>query len=100
MIRRIDLRGAVADGAAPVDYRAVVPRAEFDVEAAIHFVRPISASVRERRVDAINQFSAKFDGVEQTDIAVPAAALQEALAGLDPAVRAGLEESIRRLRAT
>src|SRR6476469_429243 len=100
MIRRIDLRGAVADGAAPVDYRAVVPRAEFDVEAAVHVVRPICDAVRDRGVEAINELSAKFDGVEQTDIAVPAAALQEALAGLDPAVRAGLEVSIRRLRAT
>ena len=100
MIRRIDLRGAVAEGAAPVDYRAVVPRAEFDVEAAIQVVRPICDAVRDRGVEAINEFSAKFDGVEQTEIAVPAAALQRALAGLDPAVRAGLEESIRRLRAT
>ena len=100
MIRRIDLRGAVAEGAAPVDYRAVVPRAEFDVEAAIHVVRPICDAVRDRGVEAINEFSAKFDGVEQTEIAVPAAALQQALDGLDPAVRAGLEESIRRLRAT
>ena len=100
MIRRIDLRGAVAEGAAPVDYRAVVPRAEFDVEAAIHVVRPICDAVRDRGVEAINEFSAKFDGVEQTEIAVPAAALQRALDGLDPAVRAGLEESIRRLRAT
>lgn len=99
-IRRIDLRGAVAEGAAPVDYRAVVPRAEFDVEAAIQVVRPICDAVRDRGVEAINEFSAKFDGVEQTEIAVPAAALQRALAGLDPAVRAGLEESIRRLRAT
>ncbi len=99
-IRRIDLRGAAAEGAAPVDYRAAVPRAEFDVEAAIHVVRPICDAVRDRGVEAINEFSARFDGVEQTDIAVPAAALQQALAELDPAVRAGLEESIRRLRAT
>ena len=41
-----------------------------------------------------------FDGVVQTDIAVPREALREALAALDPLVRAGLEESIRRLRLT
>jgi histidinol dehydrogenase len=96
MIRRIDLRGA----AAPDDYRAAVPRAEFDVEAAIHVVRPICDAVRDRGVEAITEYSRQFDGVDQTDIVVPRAAIDAALAGLDPAVRAGLEESIRRLRAT
>ena len=97
LIRRIDLRGA---DAASVDYRASVPRAEFDVEAATHQVQPILDAVRARGVEAITEFSARFDGVEGDDIAVPRAALTTALEGLDPAVRAGLEESIRRLRAT
>jgi histidinol dehydrogenase len=96
MIRRIDLREADT----PVDYRAAVPRADFDVEAAVHVVRPICDDVRDRGVDAIVEYSAKFDGVEQTDIAVPAEALAAALEALDPDVRAGLEESIRRLRVT
>jgi len=99
MIRRIDLRGSASGAAAP-DYRALVPRADFDVEAALHVVRPISDDVRDRGVEAIAEYSAKFDGVEQTDIAVPREALTDALAALDPEVRAGLEESIRRLRIT
>ena len=49
LIRRIDLRGA----AAPADYRAVVPRAAFDVDAALEVVRPISEAVRTRGVEAI-----------------------------------------------
>jgi histidinol dehydrogenase len=97
-MRRIDLRGAA--GAAPVDYRTALPRADFDVEAALHVVRPICDDVRDRGVDAILDYSAKFDGVVQTDIVVPPKALHEALAALDPAVRAGLDESIKRLRAT
>src|SRR3546814_5476118 len=97
MIRRIDLRGRTA---APVDYRSVVPRSEFDVEAATHVVRPICDDVRDRGVEAIADYSAKFDGVEQTHIAVPRERLTQALAALDPDVRAGLEESIRRLRLT
>ncbi|MET1060964.1 MAG: histidinol dehydrogenase [Nocardioides sp.] len=97
MMRRIDLRGAAA---AAVDLGSAVPRAAFDVEAAVHVVRPICDDVRARGVDAIVEYSARFDGVEQTDITVPTAALSDALAGLDPAVRAGLEESIRRLRQT
>ena len=94
MIRRIDVRGTAAN------YRTVVPRAEIDVAATLEVVRPICDAVRHRGVEAIFEYTAKFDGVEQTHIAVPAAALEGALAGLDPAVRAGLEESIKRLRAT
>lgn len=98
MIRRIDLRDGAA-GASP-DYRTLVPRADFDVEAAVHVVRPICDDVRDRGVEAIRDYSQRFDGVEQTDIAVPREALRDALAQLDPAIRAGLEESIRRLRIT
>ncbi|MFJ9387935.1 histidinol dehydrogenase [Nocardioides sp. NPDC101246] len=96
MIRRIDLRGADPT----VDYRAAVPRAEFDIEAATHAVQPIIEAVRERGQEAIAEFSEKFDGVRVDDIRVPAAALTKALDELDPAIRAGLEESIARLRTT
>jgi histidinol dehydrogenase len=95
MIRRIDLRGSHVP-----DYRDVVPRADFDVEAALDVVRPICDAVRRRGVDAITELTARFDGVEQTDIAVPRAAMTDALEALDPHVRSGLEESIRRLRVT
>jgi histidinol dehydrogenase len=94
MMRRIDLRGRV------VDYRAAVPRAAFDVDAAAEVVRPICDDVRDRGLAAVLEYSAKFDKVEQTDIRVPASAIEGALANLDPDVRAGLEESIRRLRMT
>ena len=103
MIRRIDLRDAGPGndgvGAAP-DYRALVPRADFDVEAALQVVRPICDDVHDRGVEAIAEYSERFDGVMQTDITVPRERLREALAALDPEVRAGLEESIRRLRIT
>ncbi len=95
MIRRVDLRGESRE-----DLRTVVPRADFDVEAALDVVRPICDAVRHRGVEAVNEFTLAFDGVEQTDIAVPVEALHEALARLDPDVRAGLEESVRRLRLT
>ncbi|MEI7058070.1 histidinol dehydrogenase [Nocardioides sp. CCNWLW239] len=107
MIRRIDLRGAdrgtattVSGSASTIDYRAAVPRAEFDIEAATHAVQPIIDAVRERGQEAIAEFSEKFDGVRVDDIRVPAAALTKALDELDPDIRAGLEESIARLRAT
>jgi histidinol dehydrogenase len=103
MIRRIDLRagspGNDGAGDAP-DYRTLVPRADFDVEAALQVVRPICDDVRDRGVEAIAEYSERFDGVTQTEITVPGESLREALAALDTAVRAGLEESIRRLRIT
>ena len=99
MIRRIDLRGAASQGG-PVDYRAAVPRAEFDVEAATHVVQPICDAVRTRGIDAITEFSERFDGVVQHDIRVPQDAIDRALAELDPTLRAALEESVRRLRQT
>ncbi len=97
MMRRIDLRGATGSD---VDYRSALPRAEFDVEAALHVVRPICDDVRDRGVEAIRDYSLKFDGVDVPDLAVPPQALSDALTALDPSVRAALEESIARLRAT
>jgi histidinol dehydrogenase len=94
-IRRIDLRGAV-----PADYRAVVPRAEYDVEAAVDVVRPICEAVRTLGVDAIAELSERFDGVRPEHLRVPATALSSSLAALDADVRAGLEESVARLRRT
>lgn len=99
-IRRIDLRGARSASGAPLDYRAVVPRAEFDIEAATHAVQPILEAVKARGVEAIREYGERFDGVRVDDIRVPREALTRALAELDPAIRAGLEESIARLRAT
>ncbi|MGH3347620.1 MAG: histidinol dehydrogenase [Nocardioides sp.] len=96
MIRRINLRGA----AGPVDYRAVVPRAELDVETASHAIRAVLEAIRARGVEAVLDYGRRFDGVDLDDVAVPPEALRTALDGLDPSVRAGLEESIRRLRAT
>ncbi len=95
MIRRIDLRGSV-----PADYREIVPRADLDVDAAVELVRPICEAVRTRGEAAIRELSQRFDGVAPERLRVPREALERALGELDPAVRAGLEESIARLRRT
>jgi histidinol dehydrogenase len=95
MIRRIDLRGS-----APADYRDVVPRAEVDVDAAVEIVRPLCEAVRTRGVEAIRELSERFDGIAPEHLRVPQDVLAAALEELDPAVRAGLEESIARLRRT
>ncbi|MFI5901421.1 histidinol dehydrogenase [Streptomyces cyaneofuscatus] len=96
MISRIDLRGdTLPEGAA---LRDLLPRAEFDVEAALETVRPICEDVRHRGSAAVIEWGEKFDGVRIASVRVPAEALVKALAELDPAVRAALEESIRRAR--
>ncbi|MCS0636434.1 histidinol dehydrogenase [Streptomyces sp. LP05-1] len=96
MISRIDLRGdALPEGGA---LRDLLPRAEFDVEAALERVRPICEDVRHRGDAALIDYAERFDGVTLDRVRVPAAALERALAELDPAVRAALEESIRRAR--
>ncbi|MGW4648594.1 histidinol dehydrogenase [Kitasatospora sp. NPDC004289] len=92
MISRIDLRGS------SVDPRSVLPRAEFDVEAALEKVRPIAEDVRHRGVTALIELTERFDGVRLESTRVPAEQLAEALETLDPKVRAALEESIRRAR--
>ncbi|MEU8869715.1 histidinol dehydrogenase [Streptomyces javensis] len=96
MISRIDLRGA-AFPEGGID-RDLLPRAELDVEAALEKVRPICDDVRHRGTAALIDYAHRFDGVTIERVRVPAEALKSALAELDPAVRAALEESIRRAR--
>ncbi|MCP9208369.1 histidinol dehydrogenase [Streptomyces cucumeris] len=96
MISRIDLRGAALPEGG-ID-RDLLPRAELDVEAALEKVRPICEDVRHRGTAALIDYAARFDGVTLDRVRVPAEALRSALTGLDPAVRAALEESIRRAR--
>ena len=100
MIRRIDLRSAATGRTPgePFDYRTALPRADFDVEAAVPATHAICEEVRTRGLEAILEMSQKFDGVTQTDIRVPVEEMTRALEELDPAIRAGLEESVRRLR--
>ncbi|MGW7075714.1 histidinol dehydrogenase [Streptomyces sp. NPDC054871] len=96
MISRIDLRGdALPEGPA---LRALLPRADFDVAAALEKVRPICEDVHHRGDAALIEYAEKFDGVRLAQVRVPATAIADALAGLDPLVREALEESIRRAR--
>jgi histidinol dehydrogenase len=96
MIRRVDLRGSrVGDSR---DYSGLVPRAEFDIEVAVGVVRLICDDVRERGLDALIDSTRRFDGVELADVRVPVSQIERALGNLDADVRAGLEESITRLR--
>ncbi|MEU9283932.1 histidinol dehydrogenase [Streptomyces sp. NPDC048275] len=96
MISRIDLRGdALPEGYA---LRDLLPRADFDVSAALEKVRPICEAVHHRGDAALIDYAEKFDGVRLESVRVPVQAVKDALEQLDPVVRAALEESIRRAR--
>ncbi|MFN2536215.1 MAG: histidinol dehydrogenase [Pseudonocardiaceae bacterium] len=95
MLRRMDLRDGVPG---PAVLREVLPRAEVDVDAVLHQVAPLIDAVRARGVEAVLEFTERFDGVQPASVRVPSSALQAELEQLDPAVRVALEESIARVR--
>ncbi len=95
MLSRTDLRGRVPSVA---ELRATLPRADTDVDHVLHKVRPVIEAVRDRGVDAVLEFTERFDSVRPQQVRVPAAELRRALDELDPKVRAALEESIARAR--
>ncbi|MFF4600869.1 histidinol dehydrogenase [Amycolatopsis sp. NPDC001319] len=95
MLNRTDLRGQVPTAA---ELRAALPRAEYDVDAALHHVRPVVEAVRDRGVEAVLEYTEQFDKVRPATVRVKANELTKALEALDPQVRAALEESISRAR--
>jgi histidinol dehydrogenase len=97
-LRRIDVRGRPASSLTRTQLEGVLPRAATDVEAAVALVRPICDDVRSRGAEAVREYTARFDGVDLATTRVPRQALEAALAGLGPDVRAALEEAARRTR--
>jgi len=96
MLRRTDLRSTPFPTRAAL--RGLLPRAEVDVDAVLHQVRPIVDAVRERGVDAALEFAERFDKVRPSGVRVPTQTLAGALSALDGGVRAALETSIERVR--
>jgi histidinol dehydrogenase len=95
MLSRTDLRGRVPS---PAELRALLPRADVDVDAVLHQVRPLVDDVRERGVEAVLELSERFDGVRPAKIRVPLRELTSGLAYLERPVREAIEESIERAR--
>ncbi len=95
MLRTIDLRGRELS---PAELLTAVPRATAAREEARDTAVALVADVAERGEQALRVQAERFDGVIGHDLRVPLAHLDEALAELDPAVRAALEEAIRRVR--
>lgn len=93
---RIDLRGTELTAAR---LRATLPRGGADVEAVLPKVRPIVQAVAEGGAEAALEFGATFDGIRPAAVRVPGAALEKALAELDPRVADALRVMIERTRA-
>ncbi|GHE13043.1 histidinol dehydrogenase [Klenkia taihuensis] len=96
MLARIDLRGSRLPGVR--ELTGLLPRAGTDIDSVLATVRPICEDVRERGAEAVREITARFDGVDAEDFAVPQAALDDALASIDPALREALEEAVSRVR--
>ncbi len=96
MLARIDLRGSDLPGARELS--GLLPRAATDIDAVLATVRPLCEDVRLRGAVAVREITARFDGVDAEDFAVPQAALTGALERCDPALRAALEEAVARVR--
>jgi len=94
----IDLRGKAAAELTRAALDGVLPRAALDVDRAVELVKPITEDVRVRGGAAVREYTNRFDGVDLAHTRVPAEAISEALAGIDPAVRDALEEAARRAR--
>lgn len=95
-MRIIDLRGKRLTRA---EMLAAMPRAEMGTDEATELVQPILDDVKVRGAAALRDFEEKFDHVRPEHLRVPAEAMTAALEELDPAVRASIEESVRRSRA-
>src|SRR3984893_1194186 len=98
VISRIDLRGRAPASLSRTALAGVLPRAATDVEASGAQIRPVCDDVKHRGAEAVREYTARFDGVDLATTRVPEQALDKALAGLDPEVRAALEEASRRTR--
>src|SRR5688500_16043270 len=96
VLARIDLRGSALPGVRELS--GLLPRAATDIDSVLATVRPLCEDVRIRGAQAVREITARIDGVDLEDFAVPQAAIDRALAEIDPTVRAALEEAITRVR--
>ncbi|MDC4233095.1 histidinol dehydrogenase [Actinomyces sp. B33] len=94
-MKRIDLTGRRVSAA---ELARVLPRAALDTAGAARVVAPIIDRVRDEGAPVLYELAERFDRVRPERLRVPARALDDALAGLDPAVRAALETAIAHAR--
>jgi histidinol dehydrogenase len=95
MIRTLDLRGRHLTRAELIE---LVPRAQIDVTVASAASAALIDEVRTRGEDALRDQAERFDRVRPVALRVDPADIIAAVEALTPAVRAAVEESVRRVR--
>lgn len=98
MLTITDLRGRLAAGE-QIDYPLVVPRATFDVNAALSTVQPVCDAVAAEGAAALKRFSERFDHCVPPTFRVPQEKIDEAVEQLDPTVRKAIQVAIARRRS-
>lgn len=96
MLKVTDLRGRTPSTS---ELRRILPRGGTDVASVLPTVTPIIEAVRENGAQAALDYGEKFDRVRPSAVKVPSEVVEGAVDKLDQAVRGGLEEAIRRIRA-
>lgn len=106
MMRVIDLRQVDVQGMRVKNIEALLPRAKFDISAAVEKVRPMLDRIKVEGDTALYDFARQFDGIEQdpksggSGIRVDAAELKSAFDSLAPELVTALEEAKNRITKT
>src|SRR5215218_7524046 len=69
VLARIDLRGSALPGVR--ELAGLLPRAATDIDSVLTTVRPLCEDVRVRGAQAVREITARLDGVDLEDFAVP-----------------------------
>lgn len=94
MLNRLDLRGRSLDEVA-----CHLPRPQIAGDDPVGVVRDILARVRAEGDAVLFELTARFDGVDLSELRVPVAALDAAVTSLDPTVRGAMEVAIANVEA-
>jgi len=95
MIRTLDLRGKRPSRS---ELLTLIPRNSIDVDAASAAAAGLIAAVRATGSAALREQAERLDHVSEYEVRVPASHFDDAIASLDPELRAALEETIARVR--
>nr|WP_277605801.1 histidinol dehydrogenase [Glycomyces sp. L485] len=79
--------------------RGLLPRAAFDVNAAVRENQPLLDDIADRGKAAVVELVEKWDGVHLEHLRVPESAIKSAVDGLDERLRRAYQTSIDRVRA-
>lgn len=81
------------------ELRRTLPRGGVDINAVLPTVTPVVTAVKQHGVSAALDYSEQFDHIRPATIPVPQDVINDAVANIDPDLRAALETSIHRVRA-